>query len=87
MQNYMGGQYSSSNPVTPNDTDGTANAVNCRALYATGAGNITFKAGPIGARGPSQTVALAAGGIFPIELNDGQVLATGTTATGILALA
>lgn len=84
MQGPWSGTYSSSNPITPADN---APNQNCRAIYATGAGNVIVKAGPIGAPGPAQTFAMTAGQTLPIELNAGIIMATGTTATGLQALA
>jgi hypothetical protein len=84
MQGPWSGQYSSSQPIAPADN---VQAVNCRAIFVTGAGNIIVKQGPIGALGPAETFAVTAGEILPIELNNGVVMATGTTATGLIALA
>lgn len=84
MQGPWSGQYSSAQAITPSDTAAT---VNCRAIFATGAGNIVLQAGPMGAPSAAQTFNVTAGEILPIELNCGIVKATGTTATGLIALA
>lgn len=83
MQTQGFAEYSSSIPIVPSDT---AQVVNCRAILVTGAGNLVYKQGPIGALGAAVTVPVVAGQILPIELNQGVVMATGTTATGLLAL-
>lgn len=73
--------YGSALAVTPSDTT----PINCRAIYIGGAGNIAIKT--------SQTataVTLTAppvGTILPIMIDGGQIMATGTTATLIIALA
>lgn len=80
MQAAPWATYSSFKPITTSDTV----PVNCRAIYVGGAGNVkvtnpdgstaTFTAPPVGS-------------ILPIELNNGFVNATGTTATLLVALA
>lgn len=69
---------SSFGPVTP--SDGTPFAVTPKALFVGGAGNLIAK----GSDGTSATFAVAAGQILPIRPQ--YVMATGTTATGIVAL-
>jgi hypothetical protein len=66
--------------VTPSDTA----LVNCRALVVGGAGNLVLNSGrPLAA---DVTLAVVAGQYVPISLNQGLVKATGTTATGVVAL-
>jgi hypothetical protein len=72
--------YGSFQAVTPSDTT----LVTCKAIQCGGAGVLTLS--------PSATAAVVAltvtaGQIVPIELNQGRIMATGTTATLIVALA
>lgn len=66
--------------VTPSDST----AVRCKAIYIGGNGNIAI------ARGSADTavtfVGVIAGSFLPIELVDGRIMSTGTTATNIVAL-
>lgn len=75
------GQYSSFAAVTPSDTT----LVNCRALYVGGAGNVTVKQGTPGAAAILFT-APPVGTILPLQLDRGFIMATGTTATVMVAL-
>ena len=72
--------YGSFQTVTPSDTT----LINCRAIFIGGAGNIT-----ISKDGSSTGVlfAVIAGQILPVMLDQGRIMSTGTTATGIVALA
>lgn len=72
--------YGSFQTVTASDTT----LINCRAIFIGGAGNIT-----ISKDGSSTGVlfAVTAGQILPIMLSQGRIMSTGTTATGIVALA
>ena len=82
MQNWMGGTYSSEIAVTPSDTT----PITCRAIYVGGAGNVTVS--PVLTGGtPILFTAPPVGSIIPIELNQGRIMATGTTATALVALA
>lgn len=73
--------YGSAAAVTPSDTT----IINCRALYVGGAGNVAIKTAP-GATAVTFT-APPVGTILPINIDGGQVMATNTTATLIIALA
>lgn len=73
--------YGSVQAVTPSDST----PVNCRALYIGGAGNVAVVTRP-GAAAQTFT-APPVGTILPIMIDGGQVMATNTTATLILALA
>lgn len=72
--------YGSFQTVTPSDTT----LINCRAIFIGGAGNLT-----ISKDGSSTGVlfAVTAGQILPVMLDQGRIMSTGTTATGIVALA
>jgi len=73
--------YGSAAAVTPSDTT----IINCRALYVGGAGNVAVKTAP-GSTAVTFT-APPVGTILPINIDGGQVMATNTTATLIIALA
>jgi hypothetical protein len=81
MQSWQGGTYSSSQPAVASAAPGA----NCRAILCTTAGSITYQQGPIGAPGPATTVAMVAGQILPIELNDGIISGLGAGAYELLA--
>lgn len=73
--------YGSFQAVTPSD----ATLINCRAIYIGGAGSVT-----ISKDGTSAGVLFTAppvGTILPINLDQGRIMATGTTATLMVALA
>ena len=73
-------KYGSFQTVTPSDT--TLN--NCRANFIGGAGTLT------NSKDGSRTrvlFAVNAGQILPVMLDQGRIMSTGTTATGIVALA
>lgn len=73
--------YPSFAAVVPSDTT----LINCRAIYVGGAGNITLSTSPT-----APVVTLTAppvGTILPIALDQGRIMATGTTATLLVALA
>jgi hypothetical protein len=72
--------FGSFQTVTPSDTT----LINCRAIFIGGAGNVT-----ISKDGSSTGVlfAVTAGQILPVMLDQGRIMSTGTTATGIVALA
>jgi hypothetical protein len=75
--------YSSAIAVTPSDST----LVNCRAIYVGGAGNVTIVQGPIGAQETAVLfTAPPVGSIIPVEINQGLIKATGTTATALVAL-
>lgn len=65
--------------VTPSDSTDLAAGV-ARSLYIGGAGNIAFD----DAQGTTISATAVAAGLFPVLVK--RVRATGTTATGILAL-
>jgi hypothetical protein len=72
--------YGSFQAVTPSDTT----LINCKAIQCGGAGVLALS--------PSATTAavnftVLAGDIIPVELNQGRIMATSTTATLIVALA
>lgn len=62
-----------------------AGFVNCRAILCTTAASLTYQQGPIGAPGPSVTVPMLAGVVYPIELNQGQITNLGGGAYELLA--
>lgn len=73
--------FGSAVAITPSDTA----AVNCRALYIGGAGNLAIKT-----TATATTVTftgLTAGSTLAIMIDGGSVMATGTTATLLIALA
>lgn len=72
---YPGGALA----VTPSDTDTFSRPVN---LYIGGSGNIAIKPG--NGVAPNLTIAVLAGTVLPVTAL--AVLATGTTATGIVAI-
>lgn len=74
--------FSTFTAVVPSDTT----PITCRAIYIGGAGNVTVNSAPTGAGGTLFT-APPVGAILPIELNQGRIMATGTTATVMVALA
>ena len=67
--------------VTPSDTT----LINCRALWIGGVGTFALSTSPTAAPVTFSGLA-AAGTIIPVELNQGRVMSTGTTATLIIAL-
>lgn len=71
--------YSGFAAVTASDTT----RVNCRAIYIGGAGNIALS---IDGATTAVTFAVIAGQILPIALDQGRIMTTNTTATGIIAL-
>lgn len=73
--------YASAQAVTPSDTT----AINCRAIYVGGAGNVAVKTSS-GAASVTFT-APPVGAILPLMIDGGQIMATGTTATLLVALA
>lgn len=85
MQGPWSGTYSSFLAAVPSDTA----LVNCRAIYVncTVAGNVTVQGGPPGNPGPATAFAVPVGvTILPVELNEGILHATGTTATATYVL-
>lgn len=73
--------YGTAAAVTPSDTT----IINCRAIYVGGAGNVAVKC-TSGATAVTFT-APPVGTILPININGGQIMATNTTATLLVALA
>lgn len=74
------GTFTSALAVTPSDTV----PVTCRAIYIGGAGNVTVT--PKGGIAVLFT-APPVGSILPIQLDQGLINATGTSATVMVALA
>lgn len=70
--------YQDAVAVTPDDTNGLTTPSN--ALMATASGNIVA----VMLSGSTVTLALTAGTVYPLMVK--QIKATGTTATGIIAL-
>jgi hypothetical protein len=80
--NIYPAQYGSAVAVTTSDTV----PISCRAIYVGGAGNVTIN--PLTSGGTSVLfTAPPVGSIIPVELNQGRIMATGTTATVLVALA
>lgn len=73
--------YGSAQAVTPSDTT----IINCRAIYVGGAGNVAVKTAP-GATAVTFTAPVL-GTIIPVSVDGGQIMATNTTATLLVALA
>ncbi len=72
--------YGSAIAVTPSDTV----PISCRAIFIGGAGNVAIKTAD-----DATAVTLTApvlGTILPIEINQGRIMATNTTATLLVAL-
>jgi hypothetical protein len=76
------GTYGSAVAVTTSDTA----LISCRAIYVGGAGNVTVNPSQTGGTSVTFT-APPVGSIIPFELNQGRIMATGTTATLLVALA
>jgi len=74
-------KFSSLFPVTPSDTT----RINCQSIYVGGTGNIAVS--PDGTSAAVVLTAVPVGAVVPIELNQGRIMATGTTATLLIALA
>jgi len=73
--------YSSFAAVTPSDTT----RVNCRAIYVAGTGDVAVSVDGSASAVTFKTV--PGGSILPINLDGGRIMATGTTASTLLALA
>ena len=73
--------YASAVTVTPSDTA----PINCRAIYVGGTGAVSVKtqAGLVAV----VFAGLPTGTLLPVMIDGGQIMATGTTATQLLALA
>jgi len=72
--------YSGFFAVTPSDTT----RVNCRAIYVAGTGDVAVSVDGTTASVTFKTV--PGGAILPINLDQGRIMATGTTATTIIGL-
>ena len=72
--------YTALNAVTPSDTT----LVTCRAIYIGGAGNIAISTSPTAAA--VTITAPPVGTVISLGLDQGRIMATGTTATAIVAL-
>lgn len=81
MQSWQGGTYSNFAAVTPSDTT----RVSCRAIYIGGAGSVAVS--PDATTAATVFTAPPVGSILPVELNQGRIMATGTTATLLVSLA
>lgn len=79
MQNLFA-NYGSAQAVTTSDTA----PVNCRAIYVGGAGNVAVKT-TSGATAVTFT-APPVGSIIPVLIDGGNIMATNTTATLLIAL-
>lgn len=82
MQGPWGGTYSSAAAVTPSDST----SITCRGIYVGGAGNVAINPGLTGGTSVVFT-APPVGSILPVELNQGRIMATNTTATLLVMLA
>ena len=80
MQN-LNFNFGSAVAITPSDTA----TVNCRALFVGGAGSVAIKTTATAA--PVTFTGLLAGSTLAVMIDGGQVLATGTTGTLLIALA
>lgn len=81
MQSIPGLNYSSFQAVTPSDTT----RISCKAIYVGGAGNVAVS--PDGTTAATVITAPPVGSVLPIALDQGRIMATGTTATVLVALA
>jgi hypothetical protein len=81
MQSIPGLNYSSFQAVTTSDTT----RVSCRGIYVGGAGNVAVS--PDGTTAATVFTAPPVGSILPIALDQGRIMATGTTATLLVSLA
>lgn len=73
--------YASFQAVTPND----ATLITCSAIYVGAAGNIAIA--PAAAGAATTLIGVPAGSVLPINLIEGRIMATNTTAASIVALA
>lgn len=73
-------QYNSFQAVTTSDTT----RVSCRAIYVGGAGNVAVS--PDAATAATVFTATPVGSILYVGLDQGRIMATGTTATLLIAL-
>jgi hypothetical protein len=80
MQQMGFAAFTNAVAVTPSDTT----QVKCRAIYVGGAGNVAVKMVPGGTA--VTFTAPPVGTILPLEINDGQIMSTNTTATLLIAL-
>lgn len=74
-------KFSTLFPVTPSDST----RINCSSIYVGGTGNLAIS--PDGVSAAVVLSAVPVGAVVPVELNQGRIMATGTTATLIIALA
>lgn len=81
MQNAPGLNYSSFQAVTPSDST----RITCRGIYVGGAGNVAVS--PDGTTAATVFTAPVAGFVLPVALDQGRIMATGTTATLMVAVA
>lgn len=77
-------QYGSFVAVTPSDTT----LISCRAIWigTSAAQNLTINASQIGGSSVLFT-AVTPGTLYPLALDQGRIMATGTTASNIVAFA
>lgn len=73
--------YASFLAVTPSDTT----LITCSAIYVGVTGNVAVA--PLGTGAAVTLVGVAAGSVLPINLIEGRIMATNTTAASIVALA
>ena len=72
--------YAAFKAVTTSDTA----LITCRAIYVGGAGNVAIS--PDATTAATVITAPPVGTVLPINLDQGRILATGTTATLLVAL-
>jgi hypothetical protein len=73
--------FSSYQAVTPSDTT----RITCAAIYVGGAGNIALS--PDATTAATVFTAPPVGSVLFVDLNQGRIMSTGTTATLLIALA
>lgn len=81
MQSIPGLNFSSFQAVTTSDSV----RVSCKAIYVGGAGNVAVS--PDGSTAATVFTAPPVGSVLLIALDQGRIMATGTTATVLVALA
>jgi hypothetical protein len=81
MQQSGLNSFASFQAVTPSDTT----RITCAAIYVGGAGNIALS--PDGTTAATTFTAVPVGSVLFVELNQGRIMSTNTTATLLIALA
>lgn len=78
--------YTSFKPITPSDSV----PLTCAAIYVGSAGNLAISSGiadtPAAPAPPVTLIGVLPGKIYAIQLEQGRVMLTGTTAAGLVAL-